>query len=444
VWVNDMHPTMLMHPLKPALEGKDLSTNKDPNGKALFLEMVRTVEAHGGGFVDYVWPKPGSEAPAPKVSYVQGFAPWGWIVGTGIFVDDAHAQFLRGCVTTAIAALLVTLLLGFVSIALIKSVTRPLAEAVAIAEAVADGALDQPTSARHNDDETGKLLEAQSRMVAKLRGMLVQISQASGAVNGAAQEIAAGNQDLATRTERQAASLEQTAASMEELTAAVAQSAATASHASTVANDAARVAQDGGTSVANVATAMTSIRTASNKIVEVTNVIDGIAFQTNLLALNAAVEAARAGELGRGFAVVASEVRTLAQRSAVAAKDIKKLIAGAVDAVNAGSVQVTGAVKAIDETVTAVREVSALVSQISSATAEQTIGIQQVNDAMGQMDAATHQNAALVEQASASAVAMAQQAEALTDAVSAFSVDRPAAVTIRQPQRQAARTRMAA
>ena len=257
----------------------------------------------------------------------------------------------------------------------------------------------------------------------QLSGIVTRIKQSSQAISSAASEIATGNSDLSRRTEQQAANLEETAASMEELTSTVRQNAEHARQANQLAIGAHTVASQGGEVVGQVVTTMSAIQTSSRKIAEIISVIDGIAFQTNILALNAAVEAARAGEQGRGFAVVASEVRTLAQRSASAAKEIKGLIDDSVGKVNDGSALVHKAGATMGEIVASVQRVTDIMAEISAASQEQSAGIEQVNQTVVQMDETTQQNAALVEEATAAARAMEEQAGHLSDAVSIFTLD---------------------
>ncbi len=259
--------------------------------------------------------------------------------------------------------------------------------------------------------------------VAQLTGIVARIQDASGAIGTASSEIAAGNNDLSRRTEQQAANLEETAASMEELTSTVRQNADHARQANQLAIGAASVAQQGGEVVGQVVTTMADIETSSKKIGDIISVIDGIAFQTNILALNAAVEAARAGEQGRGFAVVASEVRTLAQRSANAAKEIKQLIDDSTGKVADGAALAGQAGKTMGEIVASVQRVTDIMAEISAASQEQASGIDQVNRTITQMDETTQQNAALVEEASAAARAMEEQAAGLAQTVAAFRVD---------------------
>ncbi|WP_421575452.1 methyl-accepting chemotaxis protein [Stenotrophomonas maltophilia] len=267
-----------------------------------------------------------------------------------------------------------------------------------------------------------RLRDDANATVIQLTDIVARIQQASLAINAASGEIVAGNHDLSDRTERQAAHLEETASSMEELSATVRQNADSAQQANLLAIRAAEVAARGGESVAQVVTTMADIALSSRRIGEITGVIDGIAFQTNILALNAAVEAARAGEQGRSFAVVASEVRLLAQRSADAARQIKQLIDASVEKVDAGTRQVDSAGATMGEIVGSVQRVTAIMASISAASQQQTVGIEQVSQTLLQMDGSTQQNAALVEEASASARALERQATVLGDAVDAFMV----------------------
>ena len=271
-------------------------------------------------------------------------------------------------------------------------------------------------------DELAQIALAFNQFADKIAAVLLQIRAAAENVRPATTEIAAGNRDLSERTEQQASSLEETAAAMEELTATVQQNASNAQQARQLAHAASDVAAHGGEVVGQVVQTMGGIEAASRKIEAIISVIDGIAFQTNILALNAAVEAARAGEQGRGFAVVASEVRTLAGRSAEAAKEIKGLIEDSVTQVASGSRQVQEAGATMAQVVDSIRQVNTVVAEISSASQEQSTGIAEVGTAITHMDQATQQNAALVEEATAAAQSLQQQAHSLADVVAGFKL----------------------
>ncbi len=309
-----------------------------------------------------------------------------------------------------------------ISLAISRSIVRPLGEAVRVAETVASGDLRARINAEGRD-EPAQLLKALRGMNESLARLVGQVRSSSGNIATGASQIATGNEDLSQRTEEQASNLQQTASSMEEITSTVKASADTAREASELAASASTVAGQGGAVVGEVVQTMQAITESSRRIADITGLIDGIAFQTNILALNAAVEAARAGEQGRGFAVVASEVRSLAQRSAEAAKEIKGLIADSVDKVEAGSQQADAAGKTMESIVAQVRRVSDLIGQISTATHEQTRGITQVSEAVTQLDQVTQQNAALVEESAAAAESLNQQAAQLVEAVSVFKLD---------------------
>jgi methyl-accepting chemotaxis protein len=300
-----------------------------------------------------------------------------------------------------------------------RSIVRPLAQAVQVAETVAAGDLSANIEVRSRD-EAGQLMEALRKMNINLAKVVGEVREGTETIATASGQIASGNQDLSSRTEQQASSLEQTAASMEELTSTVKQNADNARQANQLAMSASEVAVRGGSVVSQVVDTMGSINASSKKIVDIIGVIDGIAFQTNILALNAAVEAARAGEQGRGFAVVASEVRSLAQRSAAAAKEIKTLIGDSVEKVEEGSKQVEEAGRTMEEIVGSVKRVTDIMGEITAASQEQTSGIEQINQAITQMDHVTQQNAALVEEASAAAQSLREQAGSLSQVVGVF------------------------
>jgi methyl-accepting chemotaxis protein len=339
-----------------------------------------------------------------------------------------HASLLM-LVIAALCGLLGALIGWLVT----RSVTKPLADAMATTSRIAAGDLTSTIRAT-GSDEVSHLLQSLLQMQDSLRNVVGEVRTGVESVSTASGQIAAGNQDLSSRTEEQASSLQQTAASMEELTSTVKQSTDNARQANQLASTASEAASKGGAVVGQVVSTMEDITASSRKIADIISVIDGIAFQTNILALNAAVEAARAGEQGRGFAVVAGEVRNLAQRSAQAAREIKVLISDSVDRVDAGSKQVAEAGAAMNEIVVQVRRVTDLIGEITSAAIEQSSGIGQVNDAITQMDQVTQQNAALVEESAAAAASLKAQANQLAQSVAVFKLsDGEVRVTTAEP-----------
>ncbi|MGF6917931.1 methyl-accepting chemotaxis protein [Paraburkholderia sp. 40] len=340
----------------------------------------------------------------------------------GEAASQAYSRAIALVIGLVIAAAAVAL---GVALVIARALTRQLGgeprEAAALASEIAAGNLR--VAVRLKAGDRSSMMFLLGAMKDQLTAIVQGIKTSSESISVAADEIAQGNTDLSQRTEEQAASLEETASSMEELTSTVRQNADNAKQATTLASTASGIAQRGGEVVGRVIETMNGISDSSARVAEIISVIEGIAFQTNILALNAAVEAARAGEQGRGFAVVAGEVRTLAQRSATAAKEIKDLISDSVTRVDVGSKLVEEARATINEIVQSVKRVTDIMSEIAAASEEQSTGIGQVNTAVTQMDGVTQQNAALVEEASAAAQSMAQQAQGLRDAVAVFKVD---------------------
>ncbi|EHL0189224.1 methyl-accepting chemotaxis protein Trg [Escherichia coli] len=318
-------------------------------------------------------------------------------------------MFMIGAFVLALVMTLITFMV------LRRIVIRPLQHAAQRIEKIASGDLtmnDEPAGR----NEIGRLSRHLQQMQHSLGMTVGTVRQGAEEIYRGTSEISAGNADLSSRTEEQAAAIEQTAASM----ATVKQNADNAHHASKLAQEASIKASDGGQTVSGVVKTMGAISTSSKKISEITAVINSIAFQTNILALNAAVEAARAGEQGRGFAVVASEVRTLASRSAQAAKEIEGLISESVRLIDLGSDEVATAGKTMSTIVDAVASATHIMQEIAAASDEQSRGITQVSQAISEMDKVTQQNASLVEEASAAAVSLEEQAARLTEAVDVF------------------------
>ena len=396
-WINDTHPRMVMHPLKPELDGTDLTGNKDPDGKALFVAMANVAKEKGEGFVDYAWPKPGDPEPMPKISYVKRLPQWDWVIGSGIYIDDVEKEIFRLFSVIFVVIGLITIAGVTLSVIMARSIARPI-----------------------------------DRIIQVLGEGAGQISSASGQISTASQSLAEGSSE-------QAASIEETSASLEEMSAMTQQNADNAAQADALMKEANHVVDEANTSMDQLTRSMEDISNASEETSKIIKTIDEIAFQTNLLALNAAVEAARAGEAGAGFAVVADEVRNLAMRAADAAKNTAEMIEGTVRKVADGSTLVHGTNEAFDKVSGSARKVGELVAEIAAASAEQAEGIGQVNTAVTEMDKVTQQNAAGAEESASASEELNAQAEQLKTMVDELVVvvggsrDRsPAAAKTRQ------------
>jgi methyl-accepting chemotaxis protein len=403
--------------------------------KALFKDIVTLRGKYQAGKELVMHSREGGDAAAAERAYTEVFMPAAATYQAKVNdlltlqrksidqmaqdIDRNHTQSVR------LSMLLGALLVGISAIVVLymsRSITRPLGQALHVARMVAGGDLTAEID-KSSKDEIGELMRALDDMNDALRKIVGEVQRGTQVISTAAGEIASGNLDLSARTEQQAGSLEETAASIEQLSSTVKQNADNAKQANQLALDASDVAVKGSGMVSQVVDTMGEINASSKKIVDIISVIDGIAFQTNILALNAAVEAARAGEQGRGFAVVASEVRSLAQRSAAAAKEIKTLINNSVEKVDFGAGLVDRAGETMSEMVASVKRVTDIMGEIAVASQEQSAGIEQINKAITEMDNATQQNAALVEEAAASSQLLEDQAEKLSRAGSQFKMN---------------------
>ncbi len=359
LWVNDFGPKMLMHPYASQLNGKDLTDYKDPHGKHLFVEFVKVCRDKGEGFVNYMWQwKDNKDLIVPKTSFVKAFAPWGWIIGTGIYVND---------VADRIATLRNNLLLVIIPVVLILTL----------------------------------MLYFPLRSLGRLGEVTHQMQRASEEVYSASAEMASSSQTLSQGASEQAASLEQTSASLEELTAMTRQNADNAREANQMMRDTTQVVQKANETMSATRKSMDAVSQAGSEIAKIIKTIDEISFQTNLLSLNAAVEAARAGEAGKGFAVVAEEVRSLAQRAATAAKTTSQLIEGTVSRIAEGAGLVKQAEAAFQELSKGAQKVAQLVDEITAASQEQAHGLDQISQSMSHMDQVVQSTAASAEEAAA-------------------------------------------
>ena len=357
---------------------------------------------------------------APVGAGIEALVQWQAEAGRQAFVQaTARYVWVRNAALAAIVGGL--LFAAWFSIALVRGISRSLGQAIDAAQTVAQGDLSRAMTVQGHD-EAAQVLHAMARMQEQLADTVRSIRLGSESVASTSGQISSGSQDLASRTEQQASALEQTAAAMEQLNATVQQNTAHAREASKLALDASNVAARGGEVMGRVVATMQEIHASSGRIGSIIGVIDGIAFQTNILALNAAVEAARAGEQGRGFAVVASEVRTLAKRSADAAHEIKQLIHASVERVAQGTELVNSAGGTMQQTVQAIGRVAALVSDISAAAAEQSTGMGQIGEAVQHLDQTTQQNAALVEELTAAARSLQDQAAAQVRTLAVFTL----------------------
>lgn len=428
LWINDMKPVMLMHPYNAALENKNVGNLKDAHGKEFFKEMIDVVKAKGSGFVTYMWEwKDNKNLIVPKISYIKEYKPFGWVVGTGLYLidvenqvkDELNSLYIKmGIATLGIIFATITIILLF-SVQLRKQLSKTMTFAKELSEGDFTKRIDVGQK-----DEFGQLGTALNRSADNLEILISNVIAASHNLAQAVEQIASGNASLSQRTAEQASSIEEIASTIEETSATIIQNAENAREANGMADASTRMADNGGKLVAEAVNAINEISHSSKKIFEIINVINEISFQTNLLALNAAVEAARAGESGRGFAVVAGEVRNLAQRSGSAAKEIEKLIKESLDKIDTGTEKANKSGHALNEIITSVKGVGGMIAEIATGSQQQKEGITQINVAISEMDSMTQRNAALVEETAAASEEMANQSQELLAMMEKFKINR--------------------